>query len=86
MKKILIYLHLSIPRNFINWMNDKNRSRLTLSTPIPNAPQIHSYCQSRSGVWKSAKTGVGVREDPGIPGRSRLKTASPKVTCACLPQ
>lgn len=86
MKKILIYIHLSIPCNFINWMNDKNRSCLTVSTPIPNAPHIHSYCQSRSWVWKSAKTGIGVREDNGIPGRSRLKTASPKVTFACLPQ
>lgn len=86
MKKILIYLHLSIPRNFINWMNDKNRSCLTLSTPVPNAPQSHSYCQSRSWVRKSAKIGIGVREDTGIPGGSRLKTASPKVTFPCLPQ
>lgn len=27
----------------------------------------------------------GVREDTGIPGWSRLKTASPKVTFACVP-
>lgn len=85
MQKILIYFHLPIPLNSNNWVNDRNKPCLPLSTPIPNALQVHSYCWGRSWVWKAVKTGIGVKEDTGVPGGNRLKTASPKVISPVFP-